>query len=149
MGISKQTISKDGSTENKNGIYIIQGESEENAKEEDKKEDNKEDKKNGNNKEENKKEDQKVAIKYKLYPLWSTSTDSFGKYGVGIQLYFKYMKAMIILFSIMTLISIPALVSNLRGNYYTGRNKSQFDFTMFGNQVGFDHGKRYSKNFKC
>ena len=118
------------------------------AKEEDKKNDNKEDKKN-NNKEENKNEDQKVAIKYKLYPLWSTSTDSFGKYGVGIQLYFKYMKAMIILFSIMTLISIPALVSNLRGNYYTGRNKSQFDFTMFGNQVGFDHGKRYFLKFKC
>ena len=76
-----------------------------------------------------------------LYPLWRTSTDCFGKYGVGIQLYFKYLKAMILLLFIMTLVSIPALVSNLRGGYYNGRNKSQLDFTMFGNQVGFDHGK--------
>lgn len=40
----------------------------------------------------------------------------------------------------MSLIMIPSMVSNLRGEYYKGKNKSALDFTMLGNQKGFEDG---------
>lgn len=43
-------------------------------------------------------------------------------------------------FSVMTLIMIPCLVSNLIGEYYEDRNQSVLDYTTLGNQVGYQTG---------
>jgi hypothetical protein len=42
--------------------------------------------------------------------------NDFSRYGVGLTLYLNFLKKMAILFSLMALISIPALVSNIIGD---------------------------------
>ena len=51
----------------------------------------------------------------KNYSLLCTSPTTLGKHGVGLMLYFMFIKWMAIGIFIMALISLPALVSNLRG----------------------------------
>jgi hypothetical protein len=46
----------------------------------------------------------------------------------------------------MSLIAIPALISNIGGDFYEGRNRSAFDFTMLGNQKGFEEGTTKQEN---
>ena len=38
-----------------------------------------------------------------------------GDYGVGLYLYFMYLKFMAITFGVMSLVMIPALISNISG----------------------------------
>lgn len=49
------------------------------------------------------------------YPL-CVETKEFGKFGVGLQLFFEFIKFSAIAFFIMALISIPALVSNIEAD---------------------------------
>jgi hypothetical protein len=68
-----------------------------------------------------------------------------GDYGVGLYLYFMYLKFMAIAFGIMSLIMIPALISNMRGDFYDDQNRSFLDFSMLGNQDGFQYGTTETK----
>lgn len=74
-----------------------------------------------------------------MYPL-RVSLFELGKYGVGVHLYFRYVKYMVICFGIMTLISIPSLIANLSGDYFEERSNSVLDYTTLGNTKGFDNG---------
>ncbi|CAG9323454.1 unnamed protein product [Blepharisma stoltei] len=53
----------------------------------------------------------------KLYSVWSTSPESLGKYGVGLELYFLFLKQMIILFCIVAGLSIIPMVINSTGEF--------------------------------
>lgn len=46
--------------------------------------------------------------------------DEFGKYGVGITLFFEFIKLSAVVFWIMSIIAIPVLYSNLTGNGLVG-----------------------------
>ena len=47
---------------------------------------------------------------------WKCDIEEFGQYGIGIILYLNFLKKMAIVFSVMAIVSIPALVSNCIGN---------------------------------
>lgn len=55
------------------------------------------------------------------FSLLRSSISQFGRYGVGLYLYFVYLKYMAICFGIMSLIMIPALYSNIAGTFYRGK----------------------------
>ena len=55
------------------------------------------------------------------------SLNEFGKYGVGLFLYFKFLKWMAILYSVMSVLMIMSLVSNITSNYLTTESRSNFD----------------------
>jgi hypothetical protein len=40
----------------------------------------------------------------------------------------------------MSIIMLPAFISNLLGNYYANKYESIFDFTTLGNQKGYEDG---------
>ena len=51
---------------------------------------------------------------YQKYPL-CLDNEEFGKYSIGVQMYFNFLKSTSIIFAFMALISILALVSNVYG----------------------------------
>jgi len=53
--------------------------------------------------------------------------DNFAKHGVGLKLYFAFMKQMMIVFTIMFIISLPAVYSN-----YSGKGISDGQTYSFG-----------------
>lgn len=57
----------------------------------------------------------------------------FGDYGIGLLLYFNFLKKMIIVFSILSLIAIPSLVSNCLGDGLPA-SSPQILKTTLGNQ---------------
>lgn len=68
------------------------------------------------------------------YSLCCTSPSTLGKHGVGLMLYFMFIKWMAIGFFILTLLSIPALVSNLIGGAISKEQQmSFFDVTTLSN----------------
>ena len=74
------------------------------------------------------------------YSICKDGINRMGNYGVGLYLYFLYLKFMGATFFIMSLIMIPAMYCNISGNFYEGKNRSALDFTMLGNQKGFEDG---------
>ena len=52
---------------------------------------------------------------YKQYEI-CVENHELGKYGIGIQLYFSFLKKCSFVFLIMFLASTPAIYSNLTGN---------------------------------
>ncbi|CAI2374106.1 unnamed protein product [Moneuplotes crassus] len=83
------------------------------------------------------------------YSLLDTDIFEFGRYGVGLYLYMLYIKHIIIVFAIMTIIAIPAFVSNIGGGYYESRNFSILGFTMLGNQEGFEEGTQLTDGIEA
>ena len=53
---------------------------------------------------------------YVPYPLMG-DIDDFGNYGLGLLLYFNFLKKITIVFLIMFIISIPAIICNGTGDY--------------------------------
>lgn len=49
------------------------------------------------------------------YPLNCDITE-FGAYGIGLLLYFNFLKKMAIIFAILSILAIPSLVSNCIGD---------------------------------
>ena len=45
----------------------------------------------------------------------------------------------------MSLIALPAIVSNIRGGFYSNRNFSVMGYTMLGNQDGFYQGTQLTE----
>lgn len=74
-----------------------------------------------------------------LYP-YCVNLNEFAKYGVGIHLYFRYIKNMAIMFGIMSIIALPSLICNLQGTYFKEKSTSALDFTTLGNHDGFENG---------
>lgn len=67
------------------------------------------------------------------YPL-CVETNELGKYGIGLQLFFEFVKLSAIVFFIMALISIPAIYSNIEGEglseNYTSEAKTYSILTL-------------------
>lgn len=55
------------------------------------------------------------------YPLWKTGEADIGQLGVGIGLYFAYLKYMTRYFIVIAILCIPSLVLNGSGSAYLGR----------------------------
>lgn len=71
----------------------------------------------------------------KLRPIWKTSINDFGEHGVGLMLYFMFLKWMSIGLFIVTILSLPCLIVNCAGNGITDSNKiSLLDYTTISNQ---------------
>lgn len=60
----------------------------------------------------------------------------FGAHGVGLFLYFKFLKYMIVMTFLMSLLMIGPLTSNELGGYLDKKKKSQFDSSTLANQGG-------------
>lgn len=73
----------------------------------------------------------------KYYNICKISIFQLGKYGVGIHLYFKFLKFFGYAFIVMSLIAIPCFISNGLGKYYENNRQSVFDLTTLGNQYGY------------
>lgn len=56
-----------------------------------------------------------VNNNYTHYPL-CTNNEEFGKYSIGVQMYFNFLKSSTLVFALMALISILPLVSNIYGD---------------------------------
>jgi len=68
------------------------------------------------------------------YNLFCTSPSTLGKHGPGLMLYFMFIKWMAIGFFIMSILSIPALVSNIIGGTIDKEESgSFFDKTTLSN----------------
>lgn len=73
-----------------------------------------------------------------LYCL-NISSQQLGGYGVGVQLYFSFLKAATILFFVISLISLGPLYTNYKGHWLRdGQTKSPFDVLTLANQAGPD-----------
>ena len=59
------------------------------------------------------------------------------RFGIGVYLYFGYLKIFSIFLCILTVFSIPALVSNILGKFYVELNTSVIHYTTLGDQYGF------------
>ena len=55
-----------------------------------------------------------VGDEYRKYPLCLDNAE-FGKYSIGVQMYFNFLKSTSMVFAFMALISILALVTNIYG----------------------------------
>lgn len=72
--------------------------------------------------------------------FWLTvSSQQLGAYGVGVQLYFAFLKSAAILFFFISVLSTRPLLLNYRGNYLLdGQTKTPFDVYTLANQDGPD-----------
>jgi len=69
----------------------------------------------------------------------SLSPQHLGKYGVGLELYFTFLKYSMILFLFISLVSVWPMVMNFRGGYLMdGETNSPFDILTLANQDGPD-----------
>ena len=74
--------------------------------------------------------------------LWHTTIEQIGEYGVGLELYFTFLRDIAILFLIISLISIYPMVSNRSGDYMDAEKDTSFlDFYTMANQSGLDVGE--------
>ena len=70
----------------------------------------------------------------------STPVD-LGTGGIGIEMYFVYLKQMVILFGVMSVISLPVVVINYLGGYLNSVDKtSPFEASTIANQKGIPPG---------
>jgi len=73
----------------------------------------------------------------RLYPVCKTKNTKFGEYGVGLQLYFSFMKALTICFFVMSIISVIPIALNISGGYFSASQKSTvLEETTLGNVQG-------------
>jgi hypothetical protein len=68
------------------------------------------------------------------------SMKKFGKYGVGLYLYFKFLKWFAWGFSFMSILMMFCLASNINSGYLGDESKSFFDKLTAANQWSFDNG---------
>jgi len=62
--------------------------------------------------------------------------------GIGIEMYFVFLKQMIILFGVLSLISLPAVIINYLGGYlYAVEKTSPFEASTIANQKGIPKGE--------
>lgn len=74
---------------------------------------------------------------YKNYPLCSTSESIFGRFGIGIELYFFFVRYLAILFFIISLISIYPMYSNYSGHENGSVNQNErYIYLTLANQAG-------------
>ena len=74
--------------------------------------------------------------------LWHTTIEQIGEYGVGLELYFTFLRDIAILFFIISIITIYPLVSNRAGDYMDAEKDTSFmDFYTIANQSGLDIGE--------
>jgi hypothetical protein len=67
--------------------------------------------------------------------VWKSTPTDLGAAGLGFELYFVFLKQMILLFTMLTILSIPILVLNLAGGYLSEAEKtSPFESSTLGNQ---------------
>ncbi|CAG9311044.1 unnamed protein product [Blepharisma stoltei] len=77
----------------------------------------------------------------KLYSIWSTSPENLGKYGVGLELYFRFIKQMAILFFIAACLSIYPAYTNSTGSIIAdGESQSGSRYTL-ANPYWFERDK--------
>ena len=73
------------------------------------------------------------TVSNKSYSVCCTKPTTLGKHGKGLMLYFMFIKFMAIGFTIVTLLSVPALVSNILGKQIDSwTSVSIFDRTTLG-----------------
>ena len=81
------------------------------------------------------------------YPLCSTSPRELSVFSLGINLYFKFLKQMGCLFSLIFLLSLPSLYFNITGEYITKEeSNSILDKTTLGNRVWETEESSYWSN---
>ncbi|OMJ91386.1 hypothetical protein SteCoe_6066 [Stentor coeruleus] len=74
---------------------------------------------------------------YKFYPICKTSGQKLGKYGIGLELYFFFMKMFGILFSLLTLITGFEIYSNYIGEGFRSTYQNQrYTYFTLANQDG-------------
>ena len=70
---------------------------------------------------------------------FSLSPQDLGKYGVGLELYFTFLKYSMLLFFLISLVSVWPIVMNVKGGYLMdGETNSPFDVLTLANQDGAD-----------
>lgn len=68
------------------------------------------------------------------FSLWGASTSDFGIGGIGIELYFVFLKQMILLFFLISLVEIPTLILICTGNQIMDVEKTGImDYTTLAN----------------
>jgi len=68
------------------------------------------------------------------YPVWNTDIKSLGGFGVGLELYFDFLKQSAFLFGIMGLVSICPIVFNGIGDWLEENDrKNAYDTFTLGN----------------
>ena len=73
---------------------------------------------------------------------WSTTIEQIGEYGVGMELYFYFLRDIAILFFIISLISIYPMISNRTGDHLDSEGENSFlDFYTLANQEGLEVGE--------
>eukprot|EP00743_Colponemidia_sp_Colp-15_P005010 GILK01005396.1.p1 GENE.GILK01005396.1~~GILK01005396.1.p1 ORF type:complete len:784 (+),score=111.46 GILK01005396.1:81-2432(+) len=77
---------------------------------------------------------------YVKYHLWRTSASELGRFGVGIELYFRFVKYMAVVLLVMSLIAIPNIFINSAGNRMSlADQKFGMEQTTLGNQGTVDN----------
>lgn len=74
---------------------------------------------------------------YQLYPICKTRGDQLGKYGIGLQLYFFFIKQFGILFFLLSIISTYSLYCNYSGEGFRSTYQNQrYTYFTLANQDG-------------
>ena len=76
-----------------------------------------------------------------LYPLCTTHSSEFGRLGIGVKLYFAFLKQMALLFIILIILAFPSFVFNLMGGFLDDQvSTSVFEKSTAGNRdgIGYD-----------
>ncbi|CAG9311615.1 unnamed protein product [Blepharisma stoltei] len=75
--------------------------------------------------------------RYYKYPIIGTNLSTLGEYGVGLELYFQFIKQFAIIFFIISGISIWPIYENYQGNYLADTaQKASYTFISLANQEG-------------
>ncbi|MDR3547939.1 MAG: hypothetical protein P4M11_06710 [Candidatus Pacebacteria bacterium] len=75
------------------------------------------------------------------FSVCKSTTEELGVGGIGIEMYFVFLKQMVILFAVMTVISFPILIFNYIGGYLNTIDKtSPFEASTIANQKGIPTG---------
>ena len=76
---------------------------------------------------------------YSKYPICSTSLESLRKYGMGLQLYFLFLKQLGLLFFVISLLSVWPMIENYNGKGFGSTFQNQrFIYFSLANQEGVD-----------
>ncbi|OMJ91384.1 hypothetical protein SteCoe_6064 [Stentor coeruleus] len=74
---------------------------------------------------------------YVQYSICGTSLQVFGRYGIGLQLYFLFVKQITMLFFLLSVLSIYAMMNNYVGNGFKGIfAKQKLTYFTLANQQG-------------
>ena len=76
---------------------------------------------------------------YKNYSICSTPESVFGLYGIGLELYFYFIRQMTILFFLISLISIYPMYFNYTGHEFGSTNQNErYTYLTLANQEGIN-----------